>query len=173
MHHGVRAMSGNGSLDLLAIRKFAFNEMRPGINGASMAFTQIIENGNFMPLIQQKLRANAPDIAGAAHDKDFHWREECSVIGGKSKATRQRCLFVRGCLSRVASLKPNCAGEYLARRFCPSCSQELRPSSGRNGVCNAERGLSNFLPPNPIAKCRGRHSGHPSSLRPIGCSYKD
>ena len=32
-------MSGKGSLDLLAIRKFAFNEMRPGINGASMAFT--------------------------------------------------------------------------------------------------------------------------------------
>jgi hypothetical protein len=52
MHHGVRAMSGEGSLDLPAIRKFAFNEMRPRINGGSMAFTQIIENGNFMPLIQ-------------------------------------------------------------------------------------------------------------------------
>jgi len=89
MHHGVRAMSGKGSLDLLAIRKFPFNEMRAGINSGPMAFTQIIENGNFMPLIQQKLRANAPDIARAAHDKNFHWREECSVIGGKSKATHQ------------------------------------------------------------------------------------
>jgi hypothetical protein len=39
MHHGVRAMSGKGSLDLLAIRKLAFNEMRSGINGAPMAFT--------------------------------------------------------------------------------------------------------------------------------------
>src|SRR5256885_11738179 len=89
MHHGVRAMSGKGSLDLLAIRKFPFNEMRARINSGPMAFTQIIENGNFMPLIQQKLRANAPDIARAAHDKNFHWREESSVIGGKSKTNRQ------------------------------------------------------------------------------------
>jgi len=89
MHHGVRPMSGKGSLDLLAIRKFAFNEMRSGINGAPMAFTQVVENGNFMPLIQQELGANAPDIARAANDKDFHWREKCSVISGKSKVTRQ------------------------------------------------------------------------------------
>jgi hypothetical protein len=89
MHHGVRPMSGKGSLDLLAIRKFAFNEMRSGINGAPMAFTQVVENGNLMPLIQQELGANAPDIARAANDKDFHWREKCSVISGKSKVTRQ------------------------------------------------------------------------------------
>ena len=85
MHHGVRTMSGKGSLDLLAIRKFAFNEMRSGVNGPPMAFTQIIENDDFMPLIQQELGANASDIARAAHDKDFHWRKECRVIGAKSK----------------------------------------------------------------------------------------
>jgi hypothetical protein len=39
MHHGVRLMTGKGSLDLLAIRKIAFNEVRSGINGAPMAFT--------------------------------------------------------------------------------------------------------------------------------------
>jgi hypothetical protein len=89
MHHGVRPVSGKGSLDLLAIRKFAFNEMRSGINSAPMAFTQVVENGNFMPLIQQELGANASDVARAANDKDFHWREKCSVISGKSKATRQ------------------------------------------------------------------------------------
>jgi hypothetical protein len=88
MHHRVRVMNRKGSLDLLAIRKFALNEMRPGINGAPVPFTQIIENGNFMPLIQQKLGTNAPDVARAANDKDFHWREKCSVISGKSKATR-------------------------------------------------------------------------------------
>jgi hypothetical protein len=71
-------MSRKGSLDLVAIRKFAFNEMRSGINGASMAFAQIIENGNFMPFIQQELGANAPDIAGAANDKDFHWPESAA-----------------------------------------------------------------------------------------------
>jgi hypothetical protein len=89
MHYGVRAMSGKGGLDLLAIRKLAFNEMRSGINSAPMAFTQVVENGNFMPLIQQQLGANAPDIACAANDKDFHWRGKCSVIRSKSKATRE------------------------------------------------------------------------------------
>src|SRR2546423_5179900 len=87
MHHGIGPMSGKGSLNLLAIRKFAFNEMRSGINGAPMAFTQVVENGNFMPLIQQELGANAPDVARAANDKDFHWQEKCSVIRPKSKAT--------------------------------------------------------------------------------------
>ncbi len=89
MHHSFWSMSGKGSLDLLAIRKFAFNEMRSGINGAPMAFTQVVENGNFMPLIQQELGANTPDIARAANDKDFHWRQKCSVIRPKSKATRK------------------------------------------------------------------------------------
>jgi hypothetical protein len=42
-----------------------------------------------MPLIQQEFGANASDIARAAHDKDFHWRENCRVISGKSKAARQ------------------------------------------------------------------------------------
>src|SRR5262249_56479457 len=87
MHHRVRVMNRKGSLDLLAIRKFALNEMRPGINGAPVPFTQIIENGNFMPLIQQKLGTNAPDVARAANDKDFHWRGKSSVISGKSKTT--------------------------------------------------------------------------------------
>jgi hypothetical protein len=89
MHHGVWPMSGKGSLDLLAIRKFAFNEMRSGINCASMAFTQVVKNGNFMPLIQQELGANAPDVACAANHEDFHWREKCSVIGTKSKPTHR------------------------------------------------------------------------------------
>jgi hypothetical protein len=89
MHHRVRVMGRKGNLDLLAIREIAFNKMRPGINGASMAFTQIIENGNFMPLIQQELGTNAPDVPCAANHKDFHWREKCSVIGSKSKATRR------------------------------------------------------------------------------------
>jgi hypothetical protein len=78
MHNGVRAMSRKGSLDLLPIRKFAFNEMRPGINGGPMAFTQIVENADFMPLIQQELGANATDVACTANHKDFHWRENAA-----------------------------------------------------------------------------------------------
>ena len=102
MHHGVWPMSGKGSLDLLAIRKIAFNEMSPGINSGPMAFTKIIENGNFMPLIEQEFGANASDIACAANDEDFHWRGKCSLISGKSKATRQ---FDAGC---PASARPCC-----------------------------------------------------------------
>jgi hypothetical protein len=65
-------MSGKGSLNLLAIRKFALNEMRPGINPVPMAFTQIVEDGDFVPLIQQEFGANASDVARAANNKDFH-----------------------------------------------------------------------------------------------------
>jgi len=90
MHHGVRAITGKGSLDLLAFRKFAFNEVRPGINGAPMAFTQVIENSDFMPVIEQQLGANAPDVARAANDKDSHWRKECRVISAKSKQLAAR-----------------------------------------------------------------------------------
>src|SRR5258708_26372613 len=89
MHQGVRPRSGKGSLNLLAIRKLAFNEMRSGINGAPMAFTQVVENGNFVRLIQQELGANAPDIARAANDKDFHWREKKRVVCPKKKTKRQ------------------------------------------------------------------------------------
>src|SRR6476469_4133034 len=95
MHHGVWPMTGKGTLDLLAIRKLAFNEMRPGINGASMAFTQVVKNGNFMPLIQQELGANTPDVACAANDKDFHWRRKCRVIRPNSKATREMTAALR------------------------------------------------------------------------------
>jgi hypothetical protein len=102
MHHRVGVMNRKGSLDLLAIRKFALNEMRPGINGAPVPFTQIIENGNFMPPIQQKLGTNAPDVARAANDKDFHWREKCSVISGKSKATRWVSAAFRASACRVS-----------------------------------------------------------------------
>jgi hypothetical protein len=80
-------MSGKGSLNLLAIRKFALNEMRPRINPVPMAFTQIVEDGNFMPLIQQEFGANASDVARAANNKDFHWRQKCRVIRVKSKPT--------------------------------------------------------------------------------------
>jgi hypothetical protein len=89
MHHGVRTMSGKSPLDPLAIRKLAFNEMRSRINGASMPFTQVVEDGNFMPVIQQELGTNAPNVACAANYEDFHWRQKCSVIGTKSKATRR------------------------------------------------------------------------------------
>jgi hypothetical protein len=78
MHNGVRAMSGKGRLDRLPIREFTFNEMRPGINGGPMAFTQVVENDDFMPLIQQELGTNTPNVTCAANHKDFHRRENAA-----------------------------------------------------------------------------------------------
>jgi hypothetical protein len=43
-----------------------------------MAFTQVVEDGNFMLLIQQELGANAPDVACAANHKNFHWRKNAA-----------------------------------------------------------------------------------------------
>src|SRR5439155_21976845 len=121
-----------------------------------------------------EIGANAPDVTGYPYDKDSHWREKCSVIAGKSKATSQLSAACRAvCASSVANLKPKCVGEYFARRFCPSSFRELRPSSERNCVCSGARGLSNSPPPNPIAECRCQHSGHPSSSRPTQWPYKD
>ena len=51
-------------------------KVRPRIDGTSMAFTQIIENDNFVSLIQQQLGANTPNVACTANDKDFHWRKK-------------------------------------------------------------------------------------------------
>jgi hypothetical protein len=78
MHNGIRVMGRKGGLDLLPIRKFAFNETGAGINSGSMAFAQVIEDGNLVPLIQQELGANAPDVTCAANHKDFHWRQNAA-----------------------------------------------------------------------------------------------
>ena len=132
---------------------------------------KVVENGNFMPLIQQELGANAPDVARAANHKDFHWREKCSVIGAKSKATRQVALAIaRVCSSPVANLKPKCAGEYFARRFCPSSFRELRPSSS-NTIMFATRGenFQTFFLRTPLQNVDVDIADTPVSyLRPAG-----
>jgi len=97
-------MRGESRLDLLANYKITFNEMRPGINGGPMSFTQIVENGHFMALIQQELRANASNITRPANDKDLHWRRKCSVINAKSKTSSRNDLQQCGALNRDALL---------------------------------------------------------------------
>jgi len=53
-----------------------------------VALAQVVENGNFVSLIQQQLCANTANIARAANNKDFHWREKCRAIAIKSKRSR-------------------------------------------------------------------------------------
>src|SRR5262249_10696916 len=79
----------------------------------------------------------------------------------------------RECRCVEANLKPTCDGEYFARRFYPSSFRELLPSSVRNCVCSAERGLSNFLPPSPTARCRCPRSELPTFSPPTCWSYTD
>ena len=62
MHYGIGARAGKRSLNLQAVGQVAPNEVRPGIDCASMALNQVIEDGNLVTFIQQKLGANAPDV---------------------------------------------------------------------------------------------------------------
>src|ERR1043166_9036788 len=62
----------------------------------------------------------------------------------------------------LPTIKAKDGWEKIARRFCPSFSRELQSSVARNDVCNAARGLSNFVPPNPIPKSRCPRGGRPS-----------
>ena len=72
MHYRIRARAGKRSLDLRAVGQLTPDEIRPGIDGAPMAFTQIIEDGNFVAFIQQQLGANTPNVASAANNENFH-----------------------------------------------------------------------------------------------------
>jgi hypothetical protein len=72
MHHGVRACAGKRRLDLLAVRQIALDESCPRIYSAAMAFAEIIEDSGFMAFIEKQFGADAPDIAGAPNDENFH-----------------------------------------------------------------------------------------------------
>ena len=43
-----------------------------GVHSAAMAFAEIIEDRSFMAFIEKQFCANAPDIASAANDENFH-----------------------------------------------------------------------------------------------------
>jgi hypothetical protein len=85
MHYCIGARAGKRSLNLRAISQVAPDEIRPGIDRAAMAFNQIIEDCNFVAFIQQKLGANAPDVARAANNENFHAPGKCGAIRLKSK----------------------------------------------------------------------------------------
>ena len=54
MHYGIGARAGKRSLNLQAVGQVALNEVRPGIDCASMALNEVIEDGNLVTFIQQK-----------------------------------------------------------------------------------------------------------------------
>jgi hypothetical protein len=72
MHYGIGACAGKRSLNLRAVGQLTPDEIRPGIDGAPMAFTQVVEDNNFVAFIQQQFRANAPDVARPPNNENFH-----------------------------------------------------------------------------------------------------
>ena len=80
MHYGIGARAGKRSLNLHAVGQIAPNEFRPGIDCASMALAQVIEDGNLVTFIQQKLRANAPDVARPPGKENSHGRGKCAGL---------------------------------------------------------------------------------------------
>jgi ribonuclease I len=72
MHHRIGACAGKRSFDFLAVVQIAFDELCAPIDGAVMAFAQIIEDRSFVAVIKKQFRANASDIARTANDKNFH-----------------------------------------------------------------------------------------------------
>src|SRR5207249_10104437 len=80
MHYGIGARAGKRSLNLQAVGQVALNEVRLGIDCASMALNQVIEDGNLMTFIQQKLSANASDVARPPGKENSHGRGKCAGL---------------------------------------------------------------------------------------------
>ncbi len=105
MHDRIGPRTRKRSIDLRTIGQIAVDEVRPGIDGALVAFNQIVEDGHFVAFIQQKLGSNATDIARPAGDEDSHGRGKCSATRVKSKRSVGRrglrdgfaLLFLKGC----------------------------------------------------------------------------
>jgi hypothetical protein len=56
----------------LSILQVAFDKSRTWIEGAAMAFAQVIEDRNLVALIKKQFCADAADITGPADDENFH-----------------------------------------------------------------------------------------------------
>ena len=85
MHDCIRAYTRKRNLDLATVGQITFDESRPRIHRAAMAFAKIIENRNLMAFIKKQFCADAPDISGAANDENFHALGKCGVLRVKSK----------------------------------------------------------------------------------------
>ena len=72
MHDGLRLDLAQDRQRARAILQVSLEKLRAQIDSTAMALAQIIEDSDFVALIQKQLRADAADIAGAADDEDFH-----------------------------------------------------------------------------------------------------
>src|SRR5207302_7426790 len=122
MHDCVRLNLTDDRQCSLSILQIAFDEVGTPINRAAMSFGEIIEDGELVPLIEQLLRANAPDIAGASDDENFHSRE--------SRETGQ--LINQKCGAKLFELTPARNWKLRRKAIDPdSFSAIPQSSSGR------------------------------------------
>jgi len=81
----VRMLLGQRILNRLSILQIAFDEFRPRIDRCPMAFAQIVERGDSVPVVEQNLGANAADVARSADDQNLH-RASCGALPRRVKA---------------------------------------------------------------------------------------
>ena len=73
--------------------KIAADERRALVDGAAMAFGQVVEDDDFVAFIEQQLDADAADITRPADDKNFHPRK---VRRARAAVKRKSALELRG-----------------------------------------------------------------------------
>src|SRR5438874_2620386 len=93
MHHCIRSRAGKRELNLLAVGQITFDESRPRIHSAAMAFAKIIENRNLMAFIKKQFCADAPDVSGTANDENFHALGKFDAPRVKSKRPEKSSLL--------------------------------------------------------------------------------
>src|SRR4029077_13797655 len=92
MHHRVWPRDGKRSLNFQSAGQVAPDEGGPRIDCAPMPFTQVIKDDNFVAFIEQKLGANAANVARAANNEDSHRRGKrwATCLKSKRSAGRRR-----------------------------------------------------------------------------------
>jgi len=101
MHDRVGARPRERGLDFLSIAQIAFKKFSPRINGAAMAFAEIIKDADLMALIEKQLGANAADVTSAADNENFHSRESREARPLINSANGR----LRGNLRRIGNLR--------------------------------------------------------------------
>ena len=78
MHHRVGPRRGHRRLDVLRIAQIADDELRARVDGLAVPQFETVEDHDLVARVQQVLRGDAADVAGAAGDEYFHECESFS-----------------------------------------------------------------------------------------------
>jgi len=83
---GFSAAGFQGEGNFGGVGETALDEARAGIDGGTVSFAEIVEDGDVVPCVEQFLHANRADIARTAGDECLHGRSLGRVLGGSKKA---------------------------------------------------------------------------------------